>query len=128
MRSLEDKITNRIVTKIEENGSTNVKKVFEQNPKGVHSVDEHILRHEVAPLKIDWLFLESEIGNLSIKTDHILGSPSYIANKYDGFSKNYKTQQKLNQNLFDDIDNLNKSMKQIAKQQNETVKQLDDLK
>ena len=33
----------------------------------------------------------------------------------------------MNQNLIDDIDNLNKPMKQITKEQNETVKQLHDL-
>ena len=127
LKNLEKKITNRVVAKIEEIVSKKMKEMLQQKPEEERADDEQILKHEIAALKNDWLFLQSEIGNLATKTDHILGSLSYIANKNDDLVENHKKLLKINQKLTVDIDNLNKSIWKINKQQYETEEQLDDL-
>ena len=127
LKNLEKKITNRVVAKIEEIVSKKMKELLQQKPEEERADDEQILKHEIAALKNDWLFLQSEIGNLATKTDHILGSLSYIANENDDLVENHKKLQKINQKLTVDIDNLNKSIWKINKQQYETEEQLDDL-
>ena len=127
LKNLEKKITNRAVAKIEEIVSKKMKEMLQQKPEEERADDEQILKHEIAALKNDWLFLQSEIGNLATKTDHILGSLSYTANENDDLVENHKKLQKINQKLTVDIDNLNKSIWKINKQQFETEEQLDDL-
>ena len=85
-----------------------MKEMLQQKPEEECADDEQILKHEIAALKNDWLFLQSDIGNLATKTDHILGSLSYIANENDDLVENHKQLQKINQKLTADIDNLNK--------------------
>ena len=50
--------------------SKRVKEVFVQSTR-VETEDEQILRHEIAALKSDWLFLQKEIGKLHEKSDHM---------------------------------------------------------
>ena len=101
-----------------------MKEMLQQKPEEERADYEQILKHEIAALNNDWLFLQSEIGNLATKTDHILGSLSYIANENDDVVENHKKLQKINQKLTVDIDNLNKSIWKINKQQFETEEQI----
>ena len=66
LESLEKKVTNRVMANIDGIISKKAKEVFAQSTK-VETEDEQILRHDIAALKSDWLFLQKEIGKLHEK-------------------------------------------------------------
>ena len=125
LESLEKKITNRVMANMDRIISKKVKEVFAQSTR-VETEDEQILRHEIEALKSDWLFLQKEIGKLHEKSDHMLGSLTYIASEYDSFSNSITKLNSQNQTLTKDIQTLIGSVARTSQQQTETEK-LDDL-
>ena len=56
------------------------------------------------------------------KTDHILGSASYTANKYDNFNDKIATAKQLGRSNSDEILNLRREVERIKYRQNSTDK------
>ena len=69
LKNLKKKVTNRVVAKIDEIVSKEMKKMLQQKPEEERADDEQILKHEIAALKNDWLFLQS--GEFSCRRQHI---------------------------------------------------------
>ena len=61
------------------------------------------------------------------KTDHILGSVSYIANKYDNFNDKITTAKRLGCSYSDEILNLTREVERIKYRQNSTDIHLNEL-
>ena len=71
--------------------------------------------------------LKSDTKILIEKTDHILGSVSYIANEYDDFHDKITTTKQLGFSNSDEILNLRREVERIKFQQNSTDIHLDEL-
>ena len=119
LESLEKKITNRVMANIDGIISKKIKEVFAQSTR-VETEDEQILRHEIAALKSDWLFLQKEIGKLHEKSDHMLGSLTYITCEYNSFSNNITKLNNQNQTLTKNVQTLTGSVARTSQQQTET--------
>ena len=94
---LEANITNRVLQKIE----TIVVKKWEEifSCKGNEKGDDdlaRLLKNEIVATKSDWLHLESVIGKIDERHDHILGSVTYLASEYDNFLNEIKRINKQN--------------------------------
>ena len=61
------------------------------------------------------------------KSDHILGSVSYIANEYDNFNDKITTTKQLGRSNSDEILNLRREVERIKYRQNSTDIHLDEL-
>ena len=71
--------------------------------------------------------LKSDMKILIEKTDHILGSVSYIANEYDDFNDKITTTKLLGRSNSDEILNLRREVERIKFRQNSTDIHLDEL-
>ena len=71
--------------------------------------------------------LKSDMKILIEKTDHILGSVSYIANEYNDFNDKITTTKQLGRSNSDEILNLRREVECIKYRQNSTDIHLDEL-
>ena len=86
-----------------------------------------LLKNEIVTSKSDWLHLESEIGKLNERHDHILGSVTYLASEYDDFLNEIKRINKQNSQLMQKMKNLKQIVTKFDNQQTNTEKQLEEL-
>ena len=70
LETLKDKITNKIMGKIDSIMSVKSKEFLAQNHQE-NNDDALLLHHELNAVKHDWMFLQSEIEKLKNKADHI---------------------------------------------------------
>ena len=125
---LEAKITNRVLQKIETIVVKKCEEIF--SCKGNEKRDDdlaRLLKNEIVTSKSDWLHLESEIGKLNERHDHILGSVTYLASEYDDFLNEIKRINKQNSQLMQKMKNLEQIVTKFDNQQTNTEKQLEEL-
>ena len=125
---LEAKITNRVLQKIETIVVKKCEEIF--SCKGNEKRDDDLaslLKNEIVTSKSDWLHLESEIGKLNERHDHILGSVTYLASEYDDFLNEIKRINKQNSQLMQKMKNLEQIVTKFDNQQTNTEKQLEEL-
>ena len=126
LNELEENITKRVIKNIENIVEKKCKEIFakkavkKEEPTG-------LIKEEIDHLKSEWLIMQRQIGNLTDKTDHMLGSLTYIANEYDDFSASISLIKVENQNFMQDLGFLNDTVKEIKKQQSTTDEQLEAL-
>ena len=128
MDELEAKITNRVLQKIETIVVKKCEEIF--SCKGNEKRDDdlaRLLKNEIVTSKSDWLHLESEIGKLNERHDHILGSVTYLASEYDDFLNEIKRINKQNSQLMQKMKNLEQIVTKFDNQQTNTEKQLEEL-
>ena len=125
---LEAKITNRVLQKIETIVVKKCEEIF--SCKGNEKRDDdlaRLLKNEIVTSKSDWLHLESEIGKLNERHDHILGSVTYLASEYDDFLNEIKRINKQNSQLMQKMKSLEQIVTKFDNQQTNTEKQLEEL-
>ena len=72
--------------------------------------------------------LKQDVSILIEKTDHILGSLTYLADEYDDFNVKLTANSQVSQKNLMDICELKKEVDYVIRQQNVAEAQLDDLK
>ena len=125
---LEAKITNRVLQKIVTIVVKKCEEIFSctGNEKGDDGF-ARLLKNKIVASKSDWLHLESEIGKINERHDHILGSVTYLASEYDDFLNEIKRINKQNSQLIQKMKNLEQIVTKFDNQQTNTEKQLEDL-
>ena len=125
---LEGKITNRVLQKIETIVVKKCEEIFscKGNEKGDDDL-ARLLKNEIVTSKSDWLHLESEIGKLNERHNHILGSVTYLASEYDDFLNEIKRINKQISQLMQKMKNLKQIVTKFDNQQTNTEKQLEEL-
>ena len=121
LKSLEEKITSKIMNKLDIIVAEKCKALMGENCKEIK--DESALPFEIQSLKDDWLFLHNEIEKLHQKTDHLIGSMSFLSKEYDDFL----AEKHDNKNLMNDINGLKSSVKSMSDQQTMMKEELDAL-
>ena len=112
LNELEENITKRVIKNIENIVEKKCKEIFakkavkKEEPTG-------LIKEEIDHLKSEWLIMQRQIGNLNDKTDHMLGSLTYIANEYDDFSASISLIKVENQNFMQGLGFLNDTVKEI---------------
>ena len=124
---LEAKITNRVLQKIETIVVKKCEEIFscKGNEKGDDDL-ARLLKNEIVASKSDWLHLESEIGKINERHDHILDSVTYLASEYDDFLNEIKRINKQNSQLMQKMKNLEQIVTKFDNQQTNTEKQLEE--
>ena len=105
------------------------KQIFEnQCSKDSHlGNDLFLIRQEIELLKNSLVQIQNEVKILHEKSDHTLGSLTFISNEYDDFSMKLKKFTRENQSITANINFLNGKIASLNDKQNTTEQQLDGL-
>ena len=91
------------------------------------SAHDQDVKRDINELKTSWGEIQANLANLSEKTDHMLGSLTYIASEYDDFWTILSTISMEHNLLFQDVIHLQDAVAQSNKQLASTSIQLDSL-
>ena len=106
LRKLEDIITAKLISKIEDIVVKKYKAIFEEKKS---MISKTAIQTELQIFQSKILNIQNDIKALNNKSDHTIGSLTYMANEYDDFSVKMANLSSAKQSLSNDISDLTKN-------------------
>ena len=125
LRDLENKITTKLLAKIEGIIEEKREEIFIK--RAVPKLEDQVIENEIRLLKNNLIDVENEISALHRKSDHPIGSLTYISKEYDDFIIQSTKLVRENQSLIKSISSFSNNYDQINKRLAQTEQELERL-
>ena len=125
LKQIKEKVTQKVMNKIDEIISEKLREII--GATNLASANYQDVKRDINELKTSWGEIQANLANLSEKTDHMLGSLTYIASEYDDFWTILSKISKEHNLLSQDVIHLQDAVAQSNKQLDSTSIQLDSL-